>query len=82
MANCDGLRRSSTEGQAMKVRFDQTDHALYLRLDSSEIVELEEVRPGVVLDFNVNHQVVGVEILRVTDHVPVANLCRVHVEVA
>ncbi len=53
----------------MKVHFDQEADALYLRLDDSSIVESEEVSPGVVLDFNADDQIVGVEILGVKDRV-------------
>ena len=35
----------------MKLKVDEQADALYLRLDDSEIVESEEVSPGVVLDF-------------------------------
>jgi len=43
--------------------------ALYFRLDESAIVESEEVQPGVILDFNADNQVVGIEILNLTDRV-------------
>lgn len=46
----------------MKVRFDQKSDALYFRLDDSKIVESEEVKPGITLDFNEKNQVVSVEI--------------------
>jgi uncharacterized protein YuzE len=36
----------------MRVQFDEKADALYLRLDDTKIVEPEEVRPGIVLDFN------------------------------
>ena len=36
----------------MKLKIDREADALYLRLDESGIVESEEVRPGVILDFN------------------------------
>jgi len=36
----------------MKVHFDPKSDALYFRLDDSKIVESEEVKPGVILDFN------------------------------
>jgi len=36
-----------------------------LRLDESRIVESEEVKPGVILDFDENDQVVGVEFLSI-----------------
>ena len=47
----------------MKLTIDKTAGALYLRLDNSRIVESEEVSPGVVLDFNEDNEVVGVEML-------------------
>ena len=50
----------------MKLNFDKQADALYLRLDDSQILESEEVVPGVVLDFNGNNEVVGVEILAIS----------------
>ena len=47
----------------MKLTIDTSADALYLRLDKSPIVETEEVSPGVMLDFNENNEVVGVEML-------------------
>ena len=58
----------------MKLKVDQQADALYLRLDDSRIVESEEVSPGVVLDFNDQNQVVGVEILRLSTRAPSLNL--------
>ena len=45
----------------MKVRVDKEENALYFRLNESAIVESEEVRPGVILDFDSSGTVVGVE---------------------
>ena len=66
----------------MKVRFDENADALYLRLDESRIVESEEVQPGIVLDFDEHNQVIGIEILRVKERVPLANLRQMQFEVA
>ena len=66
----------------MKVHFDPEADAIYLRLDDSPIIESEEVRPGIVLDFDANDQVVGIEILGVKDRVPVAHLRQIQFEVA
>ena len=66
----------------MKVHFDEKADALYLRLDESKIVESEEVQPGIVLDYNEENQVVGIEILRVKSRVPLANLKQMQFEVA
>ncbi len=47
----------------MKLKLDRTNDALYLRLDETAIIESEEVEPGVVLDFDKQGRVVGIEIL-------------------
>ena len=34
----------------MKMRYDEQVDALYLSLDESDVVESEEVKPGIILD--------------------------------
>ena len=53
----------------MKLKIDEEADALYLRLDESAIVESEEVQPGVVLDFNAEKVVVGIEVLNISKRV-------------
>ena len=66
----------------MRVHFDQQSDALYFRLDDSKIVESEEVKPGIILDFNEQNQVVGVEILDAAKRVSQSSLKQMHFEVA
>jgi uncharacterized protein YuzE len=47
----------------MRLKIDRENDALYLRLDETAISESEEVQPGVILDFDKNGRVVGIEIL-------------------
>ncbi|OGO29573.1 MAG: hypothetical protein A2Z16_07050 [Chloroflexi bacterium RBG_16_54_18] len=47
----------------MRLKIDRENDVLYFRLDETNISESEEVQPGVILDFNENGQVVGIEIL-------------------
>ncbi|MBE9242374.1 DUF2283 domain-containing protein [Synechocystis salina] len=47
----------------MKLTVNKDDDALYLRLDDSKIVESEEIKDGIILDYNEAGQVVGIEIL-------------------
>jgi len=54
----------------MKLRIDKEDDALYFRLDESAIVESEQVRPGVILDFDKDGRVVGVEFLGIKARIP------------
>lgn len=53
----------------MKLRIDKESDALYLRLDETAIVESEEVQPGVILDFDEQGKVVGIEILGLSTRV-------------
>ncbi len=64
----------------MKLDVDSEADALYLRLDDSEIVQSEEVSPGVVLDYNEANEVVGVEMLRLSKRSPGLNLTNLHFE--
>ena len=66
----------------MKMYCDEKTDAIYLRLDDSQIVESDEIQPGIVLDFNDKKQVVGVEILRVRERVPSADLKHLEFRVA
>jgi uncharacterized protein YuzE len=65
----------------MKVHFDKKSDAVYFKLDDSVIADSEEVKPGVILDFNEHNQLVGIEILRVRNRVPDANLKQMQFEV-
>ena len=54
----------------MRLRVDRKNDALYFRLDESAVVDSEEVKPGVILDYDANDNVVGVEILGLSKRVP------------
>jgi uncharacterized protein YuzE len=66
----------------MKLHYDPNVDALYLRLGDAKIVESEEVRPGIVLDFDSRDRVVAVEILNVRKQFPEANPDDLRLEVA
>lgn len=66
----------------MRLHVDKAADALYLRLDDSQIIESEEVSPGVVLDFNDRNQVVGVEILHLSKRSPNLDLRGVQFQAA
>ncbi|HEY9295565.1 MAG TPA: DUF2283 domain-containing protein [Phormidium sp.] len=53
----------------MRLKIDKESDALYFRLDESPIIESEEVQPGVILDFNAEGKVVGIEILELSTRV-------------
>jgi uncharacterized protein YuzE len=58
----------------MKLKVDQAADALYLTIDDSPVAESQEVAPGVILDFNARGEVVGVEILGLSNREEKLNL--------
>jgi uncharacterized protein YuzE len=50
----------------MRLKVDKENDALDFRMDESSIVESEEVQPGVVIDYNADGKVVGIEILNLS----------------
>ena len=50
----------------MEIEFDPVADALYVRLTDQDIIESEEVQPGVILDFDAAGKIVSVEILSVS----------------
>ena len=66
----------------MKLHIDKEADALHLHLDDSPIVESEEVSPGVVLDYNEAHEVVGVEMLNLSKRSTRLNLSDLQLKTA
>jgi uncharacterized protein YuzE len=58
----------------MRLHYDGKAAATDLRLDDSGIEESEEVPPGIVLDFNAQEQVVAIEVLRLKERFPSADV--------
>lgn len=66
----------------MKVTIDPEADALYMRLSDTRISDTEEVKPGIILDYDDKNNLVGIEILRVSKRVPSATLKSVLIESA
>ena len=67
----------------MKIRFDEESDIIYIRLDDSKkIVDSEEVKSGVVFDFDDQNRIVGIEILGVKRNIPLKQLKNIAFEVA
>ena len=66
----------------MKVTVDKEAYALYMRLSDTRIHDSEEVKPGVILDYDEQNNLIGIEILRVSERVPSATLKSILVESA
>ena len=66
----------------MRLRVDKESDALYLRLDESAIVESEEVDNGIILDFNADCKVIGIEMLNISQRVTPDSLRVIQLEPA
>ena len=58
----------------MRLKVDEKNDVLYFRLDESAIVDSEEIKPGIILDYDANDNVVGIEILGIHKRVPLQML--------
>ncbi|MBI4559659.1 MAG: DUF2283 domain-containing protein [Candidatus Hydrogenedentes bacterium] len=54
----------------MILKVDQQADALYLTLDDSDIVDSAEVSPGIIVDYNTDNKVVGIEMLHLSRRTP------------
>ena len=50
----------------MKIEFDQVADALYVQLTDGDIEKSEEIKPGMILDYDANGIVLGLELLYVS----------------
>ena len=50
----------------MKIEYDPKADAMYIRLLAGTVAESDEVRPGVVFDFDAAGRVLGIEMLDVS----------------
>jgi len=66
----------------MRVSYNEKDDALYVRMDEAPIVDSEEVQPGLVVDFNENGQIIGLELHGVKAKNPAVNPKSLQFEVA
>lgn len=60
----------------MKLTIDPAADALYLTLGEAEIEETRQVAPGVMLDFDAEGRVVGIEMLSISTRATPAELNR------
>lgn len=47
----------------MVVKYDKESDIIYIQLSENKVVESEEDKPGVILDYGENGDIVGIEVL-------------------
>ena len=64
----------------MRLRIDREHDTLYLRLDERTVTESDEVEPGILLDYDEQGRVIGIEILDLSTRAAPGTLGVVQVE--
>ena len=62
----------------MKLHYDSKADALYVRFSDQKILESEEVRPGLILDFDEEGRIVAIEMLDVRKQMPHDAIVNLH----
>lgn len=60
----------------MKLTIDNTADALYLNLSEADVAETRQVAPGVMLDYDAEGRVVGIEMLSLSKRAAKTDLQR------
>ncbi|MDI6916541.1 MAG: DUF2283 domain-containing protein [Thermoplasmatales archaeon] len=64
----------------MRVKVDMESDALYFRLCEEHIEDSEEIAPGIVIDYDKEGKVVGIEVLGIKNRFPAEDLSHLKVE--
>ncbi|MDZ4656478.1 MAG: DUF2283 domain-containing protein [Bythopirellula sp.] len=64
----------------MKLGYDSKADAAYIKLSEAEVSNSQEIRPGVIVDYDVQDRVVGIEILHLRKERPDINLDHLELE--
>ena len=47
----------------MKVKYDKENDVLYIRLNNNPVAESDSEKPGIILDYDTDENIVGIEVL-------------------
>ena len=54
----------------MKVKYDKETDTIYITFSEEKIIESDEDKPGIILDYSATGNIVGIEILDASKHIP------------
>ena len=64
----------------MRIEFDQEADALYVRIHEAYVAHVKEIEEGVIIDFDKNRRIIGMEVLDVTKRFPLKDLVNLNIE--
>ena len=57
----------------MKIRYDKETDIVYIRFSALPVAESDQEKPGIILDYAENGQIVGIEILNASSNMEQVN---------
>lgn len=66
----------------MRISYDEADDAMYIRFSEAAYYESDEVREGVILDFDKKGRIIALELLDVSKHLPEVSMDSINFEVS
>ncbi len=57
----------------MVIKYDKEADALYIKLSEGKVAESDEEKPGVILDYDVDGNILGIEVLDASKKMPQPN---------
>jgi len=64
----------------MRIEFDQEADALYVQIHEDYVAHVKEIEEGVIIDFDRDRKIIGIEILDVTKRFPLEDLVNLNIE--
>jgi len=64
----------------MRIEYDREANALYIQIQHKHVSKTKEVEPGVLIDFDELNNLIGIEILNVTNRFVLSDVVNLHVE--
>lgn len=64
----------------MRIEYDREANALYIQLQEKLVARTKEIEPGVLVDFGERDNLIGIEILDVTQRFALSDIVNLYVE--
>ena len=65
----------------MRINYDKQADAMYIRFSESKYYQSDEVKDGIILDFDKKGKIVGMEVLDVSQRLPRESMSSIHFEI-
>ncbi|MGR3220698.1 MAG: DUF2283 domain-containing protein [Candidatus Anammoxibacter sp.] len=66
----------------MRINYDEVDDAMYIRFSEDEYYQSDEVKEGIILDFDREGKLIAMEILDVSKKLPNASMDNINFTVS